>query len=68
MDFLSPLRVLQFQSYLMKASESDLFPSVTMSPSKADRLMPRNKISVYLVTVLIAMLCTPAEANDTPVS
>ena len=40
-----------------------------LHPSKANRFnMPRNKISVYLVTVLVAVRCTPAEAYDTPVS
>ena len=52
----------------MTTSESEPFPPVTMSPSKAHRLMPRIKISVWLVTVLVVVYCTPAKAHDTPVS
>ena len=67
-----PKQLSQFRSCLLKTSESqplpEPFPPVIMLPSKGDRLMPRNKMSLWLLTVLVALLCTPAEAKDTPVS
>lgn len=49
-------------------SESKSFPPATMLSLKADRRLPRIKMSVWLVTALVAVLCTSTEAKDTPVS
>ena len=38
-----------------------------MSPSKTNRRMSRLEISMWFVTVLIAVLCTPVKAKDTQV-